>query len=288
MIRYSGFFRSLPRFAPSFLPRALMLSAVLGLVAGCGWFQRKDPLETLPVEEMYATAKESLVGGNLSRAARYYQRLIARFPYGDYTEQAMLELSYAQYRGNKHEEALSSINRFIKTYPAHQKIAYAFYLKALINFERDTGVLERIVRIDSTMRDMTNAKQSFDDFAEVIRRYPDTPYAVDARQRMVYLRNRLARYEINVATYYLRRGAYVAAAQRGKYVLEVYPQSQHQGDALAVLSESYHQLGQEQLASDARRVLELNNPKHPYLSGDWPNERSWLRKLWPFGDRQSG
>lgn len=288
MIRYSGFFRSLPFATRSALLRTLALSVLLGLLAGCSLFQRDDPLETLPVEQMYASAKESLVGGNLSRAARYYQRLIARFPYGDFTEQSMLELSYAQYRANKHEEALSSINRFIKTYPAHAKIAYAYYLKALINFERDTGLLDRFAGIDSTMRDMSNSKQSFDDFAEVIRRFPGTSYAVDARQRMVYLRNRLAQYEISVAKYYLRRAAYVAAAQRGKYVLEVYPQSEYQGDALAVLSESYTQLGQKELATDARRVLELNNPRHPYLSGDWPNERSWLRKLWPFGDKQNG
>lgn len=288
MIRHSGFFRSLPVSARTIFLRALILSALLGLLAGCNLFQRDDPLETLPVEQMYAQGKESLVGGNLSRAARYYQRLIARFPYGDYTEQAMLELSYAQYRANKHEEALSSINRFIKTYPAHEKVAYAYYLKAVINFERDTGLLDRFAGIDNTMRDMTNGKQSFDDFAEVIRRFPGTPYAVDARQRMIYLRNRLAQYEMNVAKYYLRRGAYVAAVQRGKYVLEVYPQSEYQGDALAVLSESYSRLGQEQLATDARRVLELNSPNHPYLSGNWPNERSWLRKLWPFGDKQSG
>ena len=158
----------------------------------------------------------------------------------------------------------------------------------MINFERDTGLLDRFAGIDGTMRDMSNSKQSFDDFAELIRRYPGTRYAVDARQRMVYLRNRLAQYEINIAKYYLRRAAYVAAAQRGKYVLEYYPQSEFQGDALAVLSESYTQLGQKQLATDARRVLELNNPQHPYLRGDWPNDRSWLRKLWPFGGDQQG
>ena len=288
MIRYSGSFSFLPTSPRSFLTRTLATLALLSLLSGCSLFQRDDPLETLPVDQMYASAKDSLKGGNLSRAARYYQRLIARFPYGDYTEQAMLELSYAQYRSNKHEEALSSINRFIKTYPAHPKIAYAFYLKAVINFERDTGLLDRFAGIDGTMRDMSNSKQSFDDFAELIRRYPGTRYAVDARQRMVYLRNRLAQYEINIAKYYLRRAAYVAAAQRGKYVLEYYPQSEFQGDALAVLSESYTQLGQKQLATDARRVLELNNPQHPYLRGDWPNDRSWLRKLWPFGGDQQG
>ncbi len=288
MIRHSGLFRLHSRFATVRVARTLALIALLVLVSGCRWFERDDPLETLPVDQMYEEAKSSLRGGNLGRAQRYYQRLISRFPYGAYTEQAQLEMAFAQYRDNKPEDALSTINRFIKTYPAHEKIAYAFYLKALVNFQRGNAYLDRLARIDSTMRDQSFAKQSFDDFAEVIRRYPDTRYAVDARQRMVHLRNRLARYEINVATYYLRRKAWVAAAKRGQHVLELYPQSKYQGDALAVMTESYTRLGQDKLAADARRVLETNQPDHPYLSGEWPNERSWWRKLLPFTGEDRG
>ena len=286
MIRHSGLFRPQPL---RLLARTILLALLFATLAGCGkWFQRDDPLETLPVEGMYAEAKESLTGGNLGRAIRFYQRLIARFPYGPYTEQAQLELAYAQHRNNLPEEALSTINRFIKTYPAHDKIAYAFYLKALINFERGSGALDRLVGLDSTQRDQAFAMQSFNDFAEVIRRYPSTAYAADARQRMVYLRNRLARHEINVAQYYLRREAYVAAAKRGQYILEVYPQSEYQADALAIMAESYRQLGQDTLADDARRVLELNDPEHPYLSGGWPGSGGWWRKLIPFGDEKRG
>jgi outer membrane protein assembly factor BamD len=286
MIRHSGLFRLQ---GLSLLARTALLALLLASLAGCGkWFQRDDPLETLPVEAMYAEGKDSLQGGNMGRAIRYYQRLIARFPYGPYTEQAQLELAYAQHRNNVPEEALATINRFIKTYPAHDKIAYAFYLKALINFERGSGALDRLVGLDATQRDQAFNVQSFNDFAEVIRRYPDTAYAVDARQRMVYLRNRLARHEINVAQYYLRRKAYVAAAKRGQYILEVYPQSEHQADALAIMAESYRQLGQDTLANDARRVLELNDPEHPYLSGGWPGGGGWWRKLIPFGDEKRG
>ena len=286
MIRHSGLFR--PQHL-RLLARTALLALLFATLAGCGkWFQRDDPLETLPVEGMYAEAKESLTGGNLGRAIRFYQRLIARFPYGSYTEQAQLELAYAQHRNNLPEEALSTINRFIKTYPAHDKIAYAFYLKALINFERGSGALDRLVGLDATQRDQAFAMQSFNDFAEVIRRYPATAYATDARQRMVYLRNRLARHEINVAQYYLRREAYVAAAKRGQYILEVYPQSEYQADALAIMAESYRQLGQDTLADDARRVLELNDPEHPYLSGGWPGSGGWWRKLIPFGDEKRG
>lgn len=270
-----------------FLRFAIVLLAALAL-AGCGkfkWFQKDEPLETLPVEEMYSTAKTSLETGNLSRSRRYYQRLIARFPYGPYTEQAQLELAYAQYKGNNPEDATSSINRFIRTYPTHPHIDYAYYLKALINFNRENAFLDRVARIDMTQRDQGAPRQAFNDFAELINRYPNSIYAPDARQRMVHLRNLMARHEINVAKYYLRREAYVAAANRGKLLLEQYPQSMHDGDALAVMIESYTQLGQDTLASDARRVLQQNHPDHPYLHGDWPEKRSLLKRMWPF-DRE--
>ncbi len=270
MIRYSGLFRLL----------AIVLIVLLS--TGCGrWFKKDEPLESLPVEQMYAEAKRSLENGNYGRAQRYYQRLVARFPYGAYTEQAQLEMAYTQYKDGKGEEAQSTINRFIRTYPAHRNIAYAYYLKALINFERENAFLDRIARIDTTLRDQSALEQSFNDFADLIRRFPDTPYAVDARQRMVHLRNLMAQREIGVGTYYLRRGAYIAAAKRGEYVLEHYPQSGSQGDALALLVESYSRLGQDKLADDSRRVLQLNHPDHPYLSGDWPQRPGWWRKLIP-------
>ena len=267
---------------------ALLLVVVLAL-GGCGrfkWFQKDEPLETLPVDQMYDTAKVALENGNLSRARRYYQRLIARFPYGPYTEQAQLELAYAQYKGGNAEDATSSVNRFIRTYPTHPHIDYAYYLKALINFNRENAFFDRIARIDMTQRDQGAPRQAFNDFAELINRYPNSVYAPDARQRMVHLRNLMARHEINVATYYLRREAWVAAANRGQYILEHYPQSMHDGDALAVMSESYSRLGQTKLAADTRRVLQLNHPDHPYLHGDWPEKRSLFKRLWPFDDEK--
>ena len=272
MIRYPG------------LLRLSLLSAVLLLASGCATlFDREDPLETLSVEEMYAEAKGSLMGGNHGRAVRYYERLTARFPYGRYTEQAQLELAYAQYKANEPEEALATINRFIRTYPTHPHIAYAYYLRGLVNFERDNTFLDRLARIDQTMRDQDAVFTSFDHFAELIRRYPNSRYAADARQRMVYLRNQMAKHEMNVARYYLRRGAWVAAAKRGQYVLEQYPRTGHRADALAVIAEAYTRLGQEDLAADARRVLQQNHPDHPWLTGDWPEKRSFWRQLIPLG-----
>ena len=277
MIRYSG---SLRFFALFVMALAL---------AGCSrfkWFQKDDPTETLPVEAMYEEAKGSLEGGNVERAKRFYGRLIARFPYGPYTEQSQLELAYAHYRAGDPEDASAAIDRVIRTYPTNKHIDYAYYLKALINFNRENAFLERLARLDMTQRDQGAPRQSFIDFGELLRRYPNSRYAPDARQRMVHLRNLMARHEMNVGKYYLRRRAWVAAAARGKYVLEHYPQSMHTGDALAMMTESYRQLGQDKLAKDTLRVLELNHPQHAYLSGDWPEGRSLWRRVWPFDDER--
>lgn len=266
------------------IARLTILLALVFLLAACGrWGKREDPLETLPLEALYERAKTSLELGNVARAQRTYQRLIARFPYGPYTEQAQIELAYAYFKGNKPEDATSAVNRFIRTYPAHPNIDYVYYLRGLINFDRHDGTLLRVARLDPTQREQISVRQSFNDFNDLIQRYPNSRYAADARTKMVHLRNKMARHDLNVAVFYLERRAWVAAANRGQHVIEQYPQSLYDSDALAVMSEAYARLGQDTLASDARRVLELNYPDHPYLRGSWPSERPWWRKLTPFG-----
>lgn len=273
--------------ARSLLPR-LLVPALLALLAACG-DTRVDRIETLPVDELYAEAKQSLEASNYDRAARYYKRLVARFPFGRFTEQAELELGFAQYKAGDPEEALSTTNRFIRQYPTHPHIDYAYYLRGLINFNREYGVLERYVQTDATRRDLANARQSFQDFGELIQRFPNSRYAVDSRQRMIHLRNGLAQAELNVAAYYLRRKAYIAAQTRAKFLVETYPQTPQTGDALAIMAESYRQLGQEKLADDALAVLRLNFPDHPYLGGGWPAKRSLWWQLVPFvGERRAG
>ena len=270
-----------------FLRFALLLALVLAL-PGCktvgGWFGKgsQDKTETLPVEQLYAEAKENLDDRDFADANRYYGRLIARFPFGPYSEQAQLEQAYALYKSGKPEDATSAIERFIRTYPRHPHIDYAYYLKAVINFDRNVTFFTRVFRSDVSARDLNGPTQSYNDFADVISRYPNSRYAADARQRMVYLRNQLARHERNVGLYYYRRGAYVAAAGRGKYQLEADPRSEYHADAVALLAASYKALGQKQLADDAAAVLKLNAPDHPYLAGEWPRERGVWRRLNPF------
>lgn len=291
---------SLPGSAPDAPPLMTRLSAttrvfvILALVAclsGCKtWHKmfgddKEEITETLPVEEMYSEAKSAMDANNFERSARFFQRLVARFPYGAYSEQSQLELAYVLYKQGKQEEATSAVTRFIRTYPTHRHIDYAYYLKALINFDRNGSLVLRLLRQDMASRDLSGPTLSMNDFADVIRRYPNSRYAPDARQRMIFLRNLLARHELNVGFYYLRRDAYVAAANRGKYILNAYPQSQYEGDAVALMARSYQAMDQDQLAADAQRVLEANYPQHESI-GDakWPEEGffSRLNNLNPF------
>ncbi|KFN51249.1 outer membrane protein assembly factor BamD [Arenimonas composti] len=274
--------------------RLLLTLVLVASLSGCatikGWFDRQDsePTETLPVEAMYSEAKSAMNSHNYERSGRYFQRLVARFPYGPYSEQSQLELAYVLYKQGRQEEATSAVNRFIRTYPTHRHIDYAYYLKALINFDRNGSNILRLLRQDMSSRDLAGPTQAMNDFADVIRRYPNSRYAPDARQRMIFLRNLLARHEFNVGAYYLRREAFVAAANRGKYILQAYPQSAHEGDALALMERAYRGLGEEQLAADTRRVLELNYPEHPALNdAGWPEKGffdrlDFLNRLNPF------
>lgn len=247
----------------------------------------KNPDEGVPVEQLYEKAHGLAKKGNWSGAESSFKRLIAQYPYGPYTEQAMIEIAYAQYKSGKHDDAVSSIDRFIRTYPTHRNIAYLYYLRGLSNSNRDTIFLRRVWSLDPSRRDLSTPLQAYNDFNTVADRYPNSRYADDARQRMIVLRDVFAQHELDNALYYARRGAWVSAAGRASYLLETYPQSAFQYDAIAVLGEAYTQLGNKPLADDARRVLELNAPQHPWLTGDWPKYPWAIRKLNPFAGEKS-
>jgi outer membrane protein assembly factor BamD len=266
----------------------LALVALFVALAGCSLFHRGkkgDPMDTMSVEQLYQQGAGALEAGNWDFASRSFERLVARFPFGAYTEQSSINLAYAQYKNDKPDDAYSTINRFIKTYPTNKHIDYAYYLRGLINFNRSAGFIERYVGQDMTKRDQTNVRQSFDDFNALVTRYPQSIYEADARQRMIYLRNTMAQADLHIAIFYLRRNAYVAASNRAKAIVETYPQSPEAGDALAVMVESYKNLGQDKLADDAERVLKLNYPDHPFFRGDWPQYRAWYWKLIPLSNR---
>ncbi|MFC3551579.1 outer membrane protein assembly factor BamD [Lysobacter cavernae] len=268
--------------------RLLTLLLIVAFASGCGkFFKDKDADEGQPVEQLYEKAHTSMTNGNWSAAEATFKRLVAQYPYGPYTEQALVETAYAQYKSGKHDDAISSIDRFIRTYPTHRNTSYMYYLRGLTNSSRDTVFLQQVWSLDASRRDLATPLQAFNDFSIVADRYPNSRYAQDARKRMRGLRDMFARHELDTAIYYLRRTAFVAAADRAKFLLETYPQSQYQNDAVAVLAVAYTGLGNETLATDAKRVLQQNQPEHPYLTGKWPDYPSNWRKLNPFAGEKS-
>ena len=267
------------------LTLTLVLSLVLPLMLiGCG----STPTEAetnQSVEKLYAQAKDEAALGNYDKAAKLFEKLEGRAAGTLVGQQAQLERAWALYRGGEKADALTAINRYIKNNPSSPALDYAYYLRGLINFGREEGLLERYVGLDMTQRDQAYVRQSFDDFAALIKRHPDSRYAPDARQRMIYLREGMAQADLNVALFYLRQGAYVASSNRAKHILETYDQTRQTGDALAVLVKSYRALGQEKLADDSERVLKLNYPQHPALASEWPDWRSNWWKLLPLSNR---
>ncbi len=265
------------------LPALLVAVILASFISGCaGRDNKPGNLRTgITAEELYIRAKDTMDRTNYERAAQLYRLLQARFPFGRHTEQAMLELAYCLYKGHRPDEALAQLDKFVKTYPSHRNTDYAYYLKGLINFSRTRGMLARLDPNRAVDRDQRFARESFNDFARLLRAYPESDYAGDARQRMLFLRDNMAANEIMVADYYMRRRAYVAAAARAKYVVESYQESSSVGDALAVLVDAYTELGLTDNAEDALNVLKLNYPEHGYLTGNYKRQ-SLFARLWPF------
>lgn len=258
----------------------LLLIAVLALTAACGSKEIKVD-ENLSEDELYQQAQTDLKNNNFSRAASKLKALESRYPFGRYAEQAQLELIYANYQNQEPEAARSAADRFIRLHPQHPNVDYAYYLKGLASFSRDQGILARFLPLDLTKRDPGAARDSFNEFAQLTNRYPDSRYAPDAKARMIYLRNLLAAYEIHVAHYYLRRQAYVAAANRGRYVVENYQGTPSVGDGLATMVEAYQQLGLNDLAATSLQTLRLNYPDHPSLKdGQFVPRSAYVKRTW--------
>lgn len=270
----------------------LLLGATL-VTSGCsslkGMFKDENENEGVPVVELYEKGQRSMRNANWDSAAIAFKRLVAQYPFGPYTEQALIETAYAQYRMGSNEEAISTIDRFLRTYPTHRHSAYMYYLRGLVNSSRDTVFLQRIWKLDASRRDLATPQQAFNDFRIVTERYPDSRYAADAAKRMAELRDMFARHEMESALFYLRRSAYVGAVERSRYLLDTYPGSAYEADAIAVMGVAYTGLGNTALADSAREQLRRKDANHPWLSSpdSWPDYPSILRKLNPFASEKS-
>ncbi len=244
------------------------LSIALGcvLLTGCSATpDDKDETAEWTAENFYKEAKNALEGGDYDTAVKYFEKLETRFPFGRYAQQAQLETAYAYYKSREIESSVAAADRFIKLHPTHSNVDYAYYLKGLATFQEGPGNTEKLVGKNPTHMDPGMAKRSYDFFSELLKKYPDSKYTPDSRQRMIFLRNLLARHEYDSAQYYLQRGVYVAAANRAKYVVEHYPRTATVADALALMARAYHELKMDDLARDSLRILELNFPQDRQL-----------------------
>lgn len=218
--------------------------------------------------------------GNYTKAVEYLEKLEARYPYGRYAQQAQIEIAYAYYKDGERASAIAAADRFIKLYPNHPNVDYAYYLKGLVNFNENRGFLTALTSPDMTDRDPKASREAFFAFKEVVTRFPDSKYADDSAARMRYLVNALAAYEVHVARYYVKRGAYVAAANRAQFAVKNYPQAPTTEEAVYILVLAYDELGMTALRDDAKRVMTTNFPNSKYLQpGGYKRSAPWWR-IW--------
>ena len=247
------------------------------LVAGCGMFGSKenDPTKDWSVSKLYNEARALLMERNYPEAIKLYEKLEARYPYGRYAQQAQLEIAYAHFKDNDAALAVAAAERFIKLHPNHPNVDYAYYLKGLANFNDDLGLMHIVSRQDPSERDPKAARDAFEAFKDLVQRFPQSRYAEDAQKRMAYLVNALASNEVHVARYYLKRGAYVAAANRAQSALITYPQAPANEEGLLIMVKAYDAMGLNDLRDDAERVMKKNFPDSKYLNDEGPNKKPW-------------
>jgi len=235
------------------------LCIVLLAVSGCRTHRENQDKKVTP-EALYKRAHKSLQSYDFNSAIKSYEQLTARFPFTDEARQARLDLIYAYYRAGEGESATDAAETFIRENPTHPRVDYAWYMKGLVDFERTPNAIERLFHADLSKRPPSSARKAFAAFKTVVEQYPKSEYAHDSLQRMVYLRDRLASYEVHVARYYLKRGAYVAAAQRSKAAIEEYDGAPAVKEGLDILIQCYDKLNLEPLAAQTRQVYAANYP----------------------------
>lgn len=255
---------------------AVLVAALGMMLASCGWLDKKlDERRDWQAADWYRAAKEELDNGNWLGAVKLYEQLESKFPYGRFAQQAQLDAAYAYYKEGETAQSIAALDRFIKSYPNHQNLDYALYLKALANFKEDLGPMAGFLGgQDLADRDPKAARESFEMFKELVNRFPDSRYAEDSRARMDLLVDALARHELHVARYYLQRGAWLSAVNRAQDILVRFPGSPVRREALEILVEGYDRMSLPELRDDAKKVLARNYPSDP-LGAEGRHRRSW-------------
>jgi outer membrane protein assembly factor BamD len=256
----------------SILTLALLLSA-------CSLPEKADETKNWSPGKLYSEAKDEMSTGSYERAISLYEKLESRYPFGTYAQQAQMEVAYAYYRQGDQPQALAAVERFIKLHPDHPNVDYMYYLRGLINFNDKTSIFDFLSRQDPTERDPKAAREAFDAFKQVVDKFPDSKYAEDSRDRLAYLINAMAQYDVHVANYYYRRGAYLAAANRAQQTVKQYQGAPAVEEALYVMVKSYDALGLTDLRDDADRVLKSNFPNSIYFRGGVVKTKPWWQ-IW--------
>jgi outer membrane protein assembly factor BamD len=256
--------------------RASLLAVALALGA-CASLQEDETIGW-SAQKLYGEAKDAISGKDFEKGVKYLEKLEARYPYGRYAQQAQLEIAYAYWKEGERASAIAAAERFIKLYPHHANVDYAWYLKGLINFQDSEMVMGWLFAPDMSDRDPKGAREAFASLKELVTRFPQSKYAEDAKLRMRYLVNSLASFEVHVARYYMKRGAYVAAANRAQFAISTYPQAPAVEEAVVILVQAYDALGLTELRDGAERVMRANFPDSPYLKGGGKGVSWW--RIW--------
>jgi outer membrane protein assembly factor BamD len=262
--------------------KASVLALLIALVAGgCASLSaEKDETVGWSAQRLYGEAKDEMYSRNWEKAIKYLEKLEARYPYGRFAQQAQLDVAYAYWKSGERASAVAAADRFIKLYPNHTNVDYAWYLKGLVNFNENQGIFAVFDNPDMTERDPKGSYAAFESFKEVVTRFPESKYAEDAAARMRFLVNSLAQNEVHVARYYMKRGAYVAAANRAQYAVQNYPNAPAIEEAVFIMVKAYDALGMEDLRNAADRVMRKNFPESKYLNPKgYKRDVPWW-KLW--------
>ena len=262
--------------------KASVLALLIALVAGgCAALStEKDETVGWSAQRLYGEAKDEMYSRNWEKAIKYLEKLEARYPYGRFAQQAQLDVAYAYWKSGERASAVAAADRFIKLYPNHSNVDYAWYLKGLVNFNENQGIFAAFDNPDMTERDPKGSYSAFEAFKEVVTRFPESKYAEDAAARMRFLVNSLAQNEVHVARYYMKRGAYVAAANRAQYAVQNYPNAPAIEEAVFIMVKAYDALGMEDLRNAADRVMRKNFPESKYLNPKgYKRDVPWW-KLW--------
>jgi outer membrane protein assembly factor BamD len=258
---------------------SVVATCVLLAVSACSMLPEKtDETKSWPVAKLYAEAREEMDGGHYEAAIKLWERLETNYPFGNYATQAQMEIAYAHYKSQDQAQALAAADRFIREHPTHPQVDYMYYLRGLISFNDQIGLLSMIYSQDPTERDPKATRESFAAFKVLVERYPNSKYAPDAIERMRYLITAMAQYEVHVANYYYRRGAYLASLNRAQNAVKDYQDAPAREEALYLMVRNYEKLGMTDLRNDTLRVFTKNYPTSKFLNPNGP-EGSWW-KFW--------